>query len=330
MKTLLLASTALVATAGLAAADVSISGYAELGIFQNENGSGDGSSGDLSKVRVFSDIDVTFSMTGETDGGLSFGASIDLDEAFDDGFNDGDVNDPARQQDSYIFLAYGPMRLTVGDTDSAFDARLTEVAIGGAINDDHTVHPGYNGNSGLDEIYGGQEIRFDYSFDAFTASLSVSPDRNATDFDTAFALGVSYNMDVAGLKLGLGLGYQSVDEAAALYDQRIGLSAATTFDNGIQAILNYTHMSDDTSGGADDGSHYAIGLGYTMNALTLGVNYGEYDVDDAFGADSSGYGVTVNYDLGGGLEAQFGYGGGDIDGAADYEDTFSLGVAMSF
>ena len=324
MKTLLLASTALVATAGLAAAEVSVSGLAELGIFQNENASGDGSTGDLEKVRVFTDIDVTFSMSGESDGGLSFGASIDLDEAISP-----DQTDAARLPNATMFLAYGPMRLTVGDTDSAFDARLTETAIGGAINDDHTVHPGYNGNSGLDEVYGGQEIRLDYSFDAFTGSVSVSPDRNATDFDLAYALGVSYNMDLAGLTLGLGLGYQKVDEAAALYDTRIGLSAATTFGNGLQAIVNYTHMTDDSSNGADDGSHYAIGLGYTMNALTIGVNYGEFDVDDAFGADSSGFGIAANYDLGGGLVAQLGYGGGDIDGGS-YEDTFSLGVAMSF
>jgi outer membrane protein OmpU len=325
MKTLLLASTALVATAGFAAAEVKITGWAELGIFQNENASGDGSTGDLSKVRVFSDIDVNFSMSGETDGGLSFGAQIDLDEA-----TGADQTDAARLPSTTIFLSYGPATLTVGDTDSAFDARLTETAIGGAINDDHTVHPGYNGNSALDEAYGGQEIRFDYKFDAFTGSVSVAPDRNATDFDMSWSLGVSYNMDLAGLNLALGLGYQQVDEAAFLYDRRIGVSAATKFDNGLQAIVNYTNWMDDSAGGADNGSHYAIGLGYTMNALTLGVNYGEYDVDDAFANDSSGFGVTANYDLGGGLVAQFGYGGGDIDGAADYEDTFSLGVSMSF
>jgi outer membrane protein OmpU len=327
MKTLLLASTALVATAGLAAAEVRILGTAELGIFQNENASGDGSSGDLSKVRVFSDIDVTFAMTGEADNGLSFGASIDIDEV---GIGDANIDDAARLPDATIFLAFGPARLTVGDTDSAFDARLTETAIGGAINDDHTVHPGYNGNSGLDEVYGGQEIRMDYSFDAFTGSISVSPDRNATDFDMAYALGASYNLELAGLDLGLGFGYQKVDEAASLYDTRVGLSASTTFANGITAIVNYTHMSDDTTGGADDGSHYGLGLGYTMNALTIGVNYGEYDFDDAFAADRSGYGLAANYDLGGGLSAQLGYAGGDIDGAADYEDTFSLGLSMSF
>lgn len=326
MKKLLLASTALVTSAGIAAAEVSVVGSAEVGIFQNENASGDGSSGDLEKVRVFTDIDVTFAMSGEADNGLSFGATIDLDEL--DG--DGDTSDAARMPDANMFLAFGPARLSIGDTDSAFDARLTEVAVGGAINDDHTVHPGYNGNSALDEAYGGQEIRLDYTFDAFTGSISVSPDRNATDFDMAWAIGASYSTELAGLDLSLGLGYIEVDEASALYDSIIGVSVATTFDNGLSATLNFSSWSDDSSNGADDATHYAIGLGYTMNALTLGLNYGEYDVDDNFAADSSGYGFTANYDLGGGLEAQLGYGGGDIDGAADYEDTFSLGLSMSF
>ena len=328
MKKLLLASTALVATAGVAAADVSIIGTAELGVFQNENGSGDGSTGDLSKTRVFSDINVTFAMTGETDGGLAFGATLDLDE-INDGGPDSDMNDAARLPDATIFMSFGNMRLTVGDTDSAFDARLTEVAVGGAINDDHTVHPGYNGNSALDEAYGGQEIRFDYTFDAFTGSISVSPDRTSNDYDTAFALGVSYNTELAGLDLGLGLGYIQVDEAAAAYDSIIGLSVGTTFDNGLSATVNFSNWSDDSSGGADDATHYAIGFGYTMNVLTLGLNYGEYDLDDNFASDSSGYGFTANYDLGGGMEAQLGYGGGDPV-AGDYEDTFSLGVSMSF
>ena len=72
MKKLLIATTALVATAGMAAADVTLSGYAEMGI--KDNG----------EDTVFHhDLDVKFSLTGETDGGLTFGATIDLDEVAD-------------------------------------------------------------------------------------------------------------------------------------------------------------------------------------------------------------------------------------------------------
>lgn len=326
MKKILFATTALVATAGIASAEVAVTGSAELGIFKNENGTGDGFTGDPTKTQVFTDIDVTFSMTGEADNGLTFGASIDLDEA-----RLNDQLDAARMGNATIFLSYGPATLTVGDTDSAYDARLTETAIGGAINDDHTVHPGYNGNSAYDEAYGGQEIRFDYAFDAFTMSISMSPDRTGT-FDTAYAIGFSYNAELAGLDLGVGLGYITTDAASAAgpatYDESLGLSLSTTFDNGISAILNYSTHTDNSAGGLDTGTHWGIGFGYQMNALTIGLNYGKFDLDTA--GEFDGYGLTVNYDLGGGLVAQFGYGAGDVAGAGTYEDTFSLGLAMSF
>jgi outer membrane protein OmpU len=332
MKKILFATTALVATAGVAAADVAVSGSAEFGIFQNENASGDGSTGDLTKTRVFTDYNIRFSMSGEADNGLTFGATVDLDEVNDGGGN-ADMQDAARSPDATITMSFGGLSLTVGDTDSAFDARLTEVAVGSAINDDHTVHPGYNGNSLFDEPYGGQEIRVDYSFGDVTVSASMSPDRNATDFDTAFAIGVSYAADLGGIDLGLGLGYITTDEASAAgpatYDDALGVSIAAGFGGGFDAILNYSILTDDSAGAADDASHIAIGVGYTMNALTIGANYGSYDYDDAFANDNDGYGLTVNYDLGGGLEVQFGYGAGELE-TGTYEDTYSFGVAMSF
>ncbi|RMH39212.1 MAG: porin, partial [Alphaproteobacteria bacterium] len=68
MKKVLFATTALVATAGVAAADVSISGYAEMGVI---GGTG-------MDAQFHTDIDATFSMSGTTDNGLTFGASVDL------------------------------------------------------------------------------------------------------------------------------------------------------------------------------------------------------------------------------------------------------------
>ncbi|WP_298262238.1 porin, partial [uncultured Litoreibacter sp.] len=78
MKKILIASTALVSTAGIAAADVALSGRAEMGIFQQNTAFSGGAVG--SDMQFFTDIDVTFTMSGETDNGLTFGASVDLDE----------------------------------------------------------------------------------------------------------------------------------------------------------------------------------------------------------------------------------------------------------
>src|SRR6056297_3279247 len=121
------ATTALVATAGVASADIALSGAAQMGI---QGGSGfTGADANQNTTQFVQDIDITFTMSGTADNGLTFGAAIDLDE------NAGGVG-----------------TLTMGDTDGAFDWALQEVDYNGAasINDDHTVHAGFSGNAGLD------------------------------------------------------------------------------------------------------------------------------------------------------------------------------------
>lgn len=307
MKKVLFATTALVASAGVAAADVALSGFAEIGIFGGEN----------IDTQFHTDIDVTFTMTGTADNGLSFGANVDLDEG---GSGAAAHANDADDGGASFFIANGPWRLDMGDTDGAFDAALTEVAIGSSIRDDHTIHAGYNGNSAHDGIGGGdgQIARFSYTFDAFTGHLSIEQTGNGDDTaDDIFGLGVAYNADLAGLALGVGLGYQTGPGGDFM-----GISLNTTLASGLQAIINYT--SADDFAGWD--SHMAIGLGYSMNALTIGVNYGQFE--GGASDENSGFGLAANYDLGGGLSAQLGYGSSDTP--AGDSNTFSLGMAMSF
>ena len=75
MKKVLLASTALVVTSSAAMAEVGLSGYAEMGIVGG---------GGAMETQFHHDLDVKFSLSGESDNGLSFGATIDLDEVGDD------------------------------------------------------------------------------------------------------------------------------------------------------------------------------------------------------------------------------------------------------
>ena len=111
MKKVLLASTALIVTSGFAAAQgVSLSGSAEFGILD------DG----VLDPQFHSDIDVTFSLSGETDNGLTFGASIDLDEV-EDGISQ-------KGNGGSMFISGGFGNLSLGDTDSAYDFALSEVA----------------------------------------------------------------------------------------------------------------------------------------------------------------------------------------------------------
>jgi outer membrane protein OmpU len=308
MKKLLIASTALVATAGMAAAEVSLSGYAEMGI--KDNGT---------DTVFHHDLDVKFSLSGETDGGLTFGATIDLDEVA------GGIGSEVGPHSVWIKGGFGS--LTMGDTDGAFDWAMTEVGMGSAIADDHTTHSGFNFNSGLDGSGdGGQVLRYDNTFGDFGVAISyemgtsaVAPsglfvfdpvtgvgvlDAGTAATDDVLGLGLKYTADLGGATLALGLGYQ--DNSAA---DIVGLSVKTSF-GAVDVALNYSDHSV-------SGSHTAIGLGYTTGDLLLSANYGEYET----GAD--GFGLAANYSLGGGATVMAAYGSGAID-------TFSLGLGLSF
>ena len=72
---------------------------------------------DTSNTQFHTDVEVTFSMSGETDNGLSFGGSVQLDEA--------GAADPADDGGSAFFVSGAFGTLTVGDTDGALDFAMT-------------------------------------------------------------------------------------------------------------------------------------------------------------------------------------------------------------
>jgi outer membrane protein OmpU len=293
MKKLLIASTALVATAGMAAADVTLSGYAEMGI--SDQGAG---------VEMHHDFDVKFSLSGETDGGLTFGATMDLDEQL------GGTSPSANSSSVWIKGGFG--NLTLGDTDGAFDWALTEAIIGSAIADDHE-HAGYNGNSGLDGTFDGQVLRYDNTFGDFGVALSYEMNDADTAAGDAVGLGVKYTADLGGASIALGLGYQENDLTSG-----VGISAKTSI-SGFDIIANYT----DTDSGA---THTGLAIGYTVGELLVAANWGEFDFGG--GVKSSGFGLVANYDLGGGAKVMAAYGDSDVAGVGS--DTFSLGLGLSF
>ncbi len=306
-NTRILASTALVATAGFAAADVAITGYAEIGII----------GGDNVDSQFHTDIDVTFKMTGESDGGLAFGAAVDLDE-------NGAFGNTTQGGETY-FLSYGGLRLDMGDTDGAYDAAMQEVALAGAsINDNETAHAGYNGNSGLDGTFDGQIARVSYSAAGFTAGLSAEIDDTGA-MSPVWGLGAAYSSDMGGASVTVGVGYQTQEDTADL----IGVSLDAKFAGGFSAAINYAQA--DIEGQSDEGTFIGVGVGYSMNALSVGVNYGEYEDWTLGCGDCSGFGLAATYDLGGGLAAHLGYGDSDFGNDNDNEsDSYSLGLLMSF
>lgn len=306
MKKVLLASTALVATSSFAlAADVKVSGNAEIGIFDNG----------VDDVQFFQSADVRFSMTGETDAGLSFGATIDLDDLADMGILGHDSNDVNGGQfaDFTVFVSGSFGNLTMGDTDGAFDWALSEVGALTSIADDHTTHIGYSGNSGLDGTYDGQVLRYDNTFNDFGFALSAELDDTGTG-DEVIGVGVRWSGDMGGTDIAVGLGYQDNGVTDVT-----GVSLRAGFGD-LTAVLNYSTFSA-TAGDTD---HVGVGVTYSSGPLSLHANWGEFDPD--VGLSTDGYGVAANYDLGGGAVAMLGYGSENAAGEAQW----SAGLGLSF
>lgn len=371
MKKILFATTALIATAGIASAEVSISGWAEMGI-QKSSANGITSGGDYStisaagvvsdpsatdesKTRFFQDWNVKFSMSGTTDGGMTFGANVELRDTRAS-------QDSDKATDVYIKSAFG--NLTLGNTDGAMDWAMGEVGIGGSIADNNTSHGGYMGDYG-DGEYNGQILRYDNTFGDFGVALSTelyngtvgaAPGGNNKN---GFAIGGKYTMDLGGTKVNFGLGYQTFVQGTAITSTAAvgsvgqwragwmagdnitmtGISAGADF-NGIIGKLEYTQIKNGTTAGTDV-KHTGLGLGYKMDALTLGANWGRFDAVAPTGTSASndvqGFGLSADYDLGGGAIVQAGYGAttryvdnGVLGGVKTTNNAYTIGLRLNF
>ena len=305
MKKVLLATTMLAGTAGFASAEVAISGYAEIGIFSN-------SAGD---IQFWNDIEVTFNMTGSTDGGLEFGANLQLDE--NDGAGDIDELDD-NGLDVWVSGAFG--KLTMGDTDGALDWALADMDGGmTSMADDHSTHQAWFGGSGMDGHGDGQVVRYENAFGDVAFAISAEQIGNgAAGGDTVLGIGVKYTANLGGTDVALGLGYQKDD-----LDSAVGVSAAATLAGGFGGKIGYIDYKDN----AID-KHLGLEVSYKSGPIGVAINYGDVDTVAA-GGDYDSWGAVANYDLGGGAVVMFGY-GSDVSAAAGDQDQWSLGLGLSF
>ena len=193
MKRVLLASTALVMSAGIAAAEVSVGGDGRMGV-QSVNG------GD---VAFSSRIRISFTASGETDNGLTFGGSIRADNAGKsvDAMHDDDGNNTSsgggvsgKGGSVHVAGAFGT--ITFGDTDSA--AKKAVGQAGGV---------GYTGLDDKNEVttyIGGADdptARWDYTMGDL--SLHASADNPGPEGDQAISGAMSYNIGDVGFGIGV-------------------------------------------------------------------------------------------------------------------------------
>ena len=105
----LLATTALTLSAGVAAADVSLSGDARMGLIY-----------DGDDIQLTSRARVSFTLSGETDSGLAFGASFRADNA-------GAANGNTAMTGGNVFISGDFGRLAMGDVAGAARAAVGDL-----------------------------------------------------------------------------------------------------------------------------------------------------------------------------------------------------------
>lgn len=229
MKKILLATSAVALFAGAAAAEVTTTGTARMGIVY-----------DGTDTFFSSRFRVIFTASGESDSGFSFGASVRNDQS-------GVGNEENGDSTVYISGAFG--KLTMGDTGNAADSLVGQVS-----------GVGYTGLGDLNEIgWLGKDVtgaQYEYSTGAFTFALGAGQLIDTDGLpatDDFLSVAVKYATDAYSFALG----YEENDS-----DSEISALGSATF-GGATIKLKLA----DRDSAADMAA--ALSVDYTTGATTL-------------------------------------------------------------
>ena len=289
MKKVLLATSALMLVAGAAAAEVAVSGSARMGVVYNyvndTNGDLAVGVGDDVEAAFSSRVRINFDASGETDGGLTFGASVRNDQL-------GNGNTANGDSTVYISGAFG--KLTMGDVSGAADALVGQVSGVGYTGIGDWNEIGFLGTTKTAAYY-------EYTTGAVTFGLGAGQPSAGGD---EINVGVKY----AGSNFTVALGYE--DTAA---DSQLSAAGSVTFG----AATVKARVSDRDSA-ADVAA--ALSLDYAMGATTVTL----FATSNQNFAGNDTAGIGASYDLGGGAALKGGIVDNGTDTVADLGVTFSF------
>ena len=286
MKKLLIASTALIAVAGAAAAEtgVKIGGMGRFGLV-NYSGNGPG----VADTRVDARLRFNIDATTETDSGVVFGGRIRMQ--WDDGAEE------AALSDARLNVSYAGLSVEVGNANTAFDsaALLYNSEIGyvssSAGNSRSNFFSFSSGPLGGTDYMG---IFASYSMNGFTGMASyVTPDQNTSvGVYEESSIALSYETDmftVAAAAAQDGAGQQGNDiwyiggAYKGLANTTIGLNYIDEGEDGAGVSLGTTIVGY---------AHYSMGNGVTLKGYISNNDY-------VGNATDTGFGIGADYDLGG-------------------------------
>ncbi len=268
MKKFLIATTALVATAGVAAAEVSLSGTARMGLQYEDAAT------NVEDFKLHTRVRARISATGETDGGLGWGVTTRVQ------VTNGSTANTVNSTSIWLSGTWGELR--VGDTDAAGDDfGITSwgfANVGGGEAGEKARYTGdanvrYTGSFGDLTVVATTLLGYDYG------TLPSTP-TNPANGDWSLGLGYDFGMFAVNLAydhddsyVNTGATVVTTSWASGRKNESISARVSGTFADITVGLL----LADSDVYGAG----YGIDVSYTMGNLTIGANYS--GVDDTHG-----------------------------------------------
>ena len=242
-------------------------------------------------------VRVSFAMTGDTDGGMAFGAGMRADGAGKAATSGGNAHGSA-----YVSGAFG--KIKAGD-------------LGGADKDaaGHIAGVGLSGLGTNEEIAyqaGGHNLGYEFSTNGLTFGYSLN---TAVQTGSNSAMGIKYSGDLGGTTVTVGLGSSKVGtstqntvSAAVSMGGLTIKGISSTNDNGpviaevtgraqsgITAALQYrAAVAEKTT---PDTDHTGMSISYAMDAMSVTAFTRKEATSGSVDKDYSGFGFA--YDMGG-------------------------------
>ena len=261
MKKVLLATSALTLSAGFASADVSMSGTGGAGVF----------GADGADLSVYSGVDLGFSLSGASDSGMTFSASLDMGggQTLDTGDFELDTQDMGTDDNVSVAIGVAGLTITLSQdgVDDLYDDDIAgDIGISGAMGD-----LTYSVVTGLEDA-DPTSLSIGYSAGAISGSVATSDEGDASTVTVSYAMG-----DIT-------ISAESDTDRAGADTSSVTVTYAMA--DGMSVSLE---NSEDVN---------TLGISYSSGAVSVAV-----EADDA--TDES-WEATMAYDLGGGATFNLG------------------------
>jgi len=303
MRKILLATTALVAVAGVAQADITISGKYEFG-YETES---DDTSYD--QDTMFQADAITFSFSNTTDSGLVIsGRTVydsDAGSADESSFTvAGDFGSLTMGQDDGAGANFMPWVVPLNNNLGSYDASVPTISTTGAALTGVYAYPQYRSDDEVKVTYtspsmGGFSFGYSVADTAKTDNLSSTSSTGTTNADTEAntSLGASYSGDLGGV---------SVHITAMMEDSGEATDTSENDAYGISLSSGGVTLAVATggtkTGSTIDSDTVVAGIGYQINDdLTVAAHVVDSENSVTNGDTFKANGISASYNIASGL-----------------------------